>query len=729
MVFEDRVAKYPGRWTMVKSDGTSEIVTLIRNDEPTKEGTPINAATLNELSTVAGAINAKEEAVSAASSANSAATNAAQSAQSASAYANSAESSAASAEESAQKAAAIVSTDNTLSIKGAPADAKAVGDALKGIKLPVATATTLGGVKVGDGLTVDADGRLSADSALSAYPVGSIFETVSHASPASMFGGVWEEIAQGRTLMGATDAQITGTTVEAGLPNITGHAGADNEAGFYNVDKPNAYGAFYGGGKSYEWSAIGQQIPGKDLCFDASRSSPIYGASDTVQPPAYIVHIWERMGYLLNVRSNPGSSLTITDGKTTVEDVVDDSGRYSRELPSTGTWTITVSKDGNVFTETRVVDTYGVYIVDFVIEVFGVVWNYGNSSTALTRLTKQSDPYSFVTMNIISEPIPAVGTLKGTSPFDKYMPWKGMEEYNIVNGTVGVKQGEQGFSRANDTMVFIPEFYYRVIDDASGKKRYFYVASKKASGFEKHPGSGRYVGRYNTASGYVSKTGMTPLTKITRATARTKSMAKGSGWYQYDYASWCAIGLLYIVEYADWDTQSKIGNGYSSGSSVISSGGTDSMTYHTGRASGTDGATAVQYRHIENLWGNVFEWVDGVNFSGSKVYVCTDPAKYADGTSDGYTNAGTKSSSKGFISALGTSTTAPWAIYPSSTGGSNTTYIPDYSYPGSGWMALHVGGEKDTGSNAGLFCFNGEQGSSASFSGLGTRLMFIPSKH
>ena len=42
MVFEDRVAKYPGRWTMVKSDGTSEIVTLIRNDEPTKEGTPIN---------------------------------------------------------------------------------------------------------------------------------------------------------------------------------------------------------------------------------------------------------------------------------------------------------------------------------------------------------------------------------------------------------------------------------------------------------------------------------------------------------------------------------------------------------------------------------------------------------------------------------------------------------------------------------------------------------------
>ena len=164
MVFEDRVAKYPGRWTMVKSDGTSEIVTLIRNDEPTKEGTPINAATLNELSTVAGAINAKEEAVSAASSANSAANSAAQSAQSASADAKSAGSSAASAKAEADRAAAIVSTDKTLSVEGAPADAKAVGDALKGIKLPIATATTLGGIKSGKGLKISADGTASIDA-------------------------------------------------------------------------------------------------------------------------------------------------------------------------------------------------------------------------------------------------------------------------------------------------------------------------------------------------------------------------------------------------------------------------------------------------------------------------------------------------------------------------------------------------------------------------------------
>lgn len=229
------------------------------------------------------------------SAARTSATSAAQSAQSASADAKSAGSSAASAKAEADRAAAIVSTDKTLSVEGAPADAKAVGDALKNIKLPVATATTLGGVKVGSGLTVDADGTLSADSALAAYPVGSIFQTVSSTSPAALFGGTWQEIAQNRVLMGASYAHAAGSTVEAGLPNITGHAGADTYSGYYNANEPNAGGAFYGGGKSYEWSAAGSQKPGRDLCFDASLSNSIYGRSSTVQPAAYYVHIWRRV--------------------------------------------------------------------------------------------------------------------------------------------------------------------------------------------------------------------------------------------------------------------------------------------------------------------------------------------------------------------------------------------------------------------------------------------------
>lgn len=264
-----------------------------------EEVTGQQQAALQAAQTATGAAStATKKAAAAAESQNAAQTAAASAskdAQSASADAKSAGSSAASAKAEADRAAAIVRTDKTLSVEGAPADAKAVGDALKGIKLPIATATTLGGVKVGSGLTVDADGTLSADSALAAYPVGSIFQTVSTTSPAALFGGTWQEIAQNRVLMGASYAHAAGTTVEAGLPNITGRAGPDEQAGFYNVNRPNAYGAFYGGGKSYDWAASGTSTPGKDLCFDASRSNPIYGRSATVQPAAYYVHIWRRV--------------------------------------------------------------------------------------------------------------------------------------------------------------------------------------------------------------------------------------------------------------------------------------------------------------------------------------------------------------------------------------------------------------------------------------------------
>lgn len=281
MVFEDRVAKYPGRWTMVKSDGTSEIVTLIRNDEPTKEGTPINASTLNELSTVAGAINAKEEAVSAASSANSAATSAVKSAQSASADATNAASSAASAKAEADRAAAIVRTDKTLSVEGAPADGKAVGDALKGV------------------ISADAVKTLIADALAEDHAKIKFWISEDPTSPAALFGGTWQEIAQNRVLMGASYAHAAGTTVEAGLPNITGSLiETEAESSPFRGSKASLSksGALKFTEVNTDWGGY-SKLSGSayNIKFDASLSNPIYGRSTTVQPAAYYVHIWKRV--------------------------------------------------------------------------------------------------------------------------------------------------------------------------------------------------------------------------------------------------------------------------------------------------------------------------------------------------------------------------------------------------------------------------------------------------
>lgn len=430
----------------------------------------------------------------------------------------------------------------------------------------------------------------------------------------------------------------------------------------------------------------------------------------------------------LVVQTEAGSAITAVSGDKKVTGRAT-GGSFSVALPHDGEWTVTATLGTDTATKTVLLEYCRTKTLTLsYIKIYGVCWNYGNSSTACTRLTKASDPNNFVNVDITTEPKAAVGTGSGSSPFDNYMPWKGMDEYNIVNNTIGAKRGESGFSRSsNDVMVYIPEFYYKVVNDASSSKRYFYIADKATTGFEKHPGSGRYVGRYNTISGNYSRTGSSPYVNMSRATARSKARDKGNKWALYDYASWCAVWLLYIVEYANWNSQNKIGRGWvDNHDSSITSGGTDSMTYHTGRASGSDGSTAVQYRHIENPWGNVYEWIDGINFSSDKVYICTDISKYADDTLTNYTYVGAKTQSNGYISMTGYSSTYPWSFYPTSTSGSETTYIPDAAYYYSGWRVLCVGGSWYDGSSAGLFCFDADSSSSHSDSGVGARLLFVP---
>lgn len=269
-------------------------------------------------------------------------------------------------------------------------------------------------------------------------------------------------------------------------------------------------------------------------------------------------------------------------------------------------------------------------------------------------------------------------------------------------------------------MVFIPVFY--VAQKRSGTKQYFYVSDKPKTDMTKHPGSGKYIGRYHMNSNGYSATGYSPYANMTRATARNKAKSVGSKFHLYDFATYCAIIFLYIVEFADWNCQSKIGQGYTNNnnSSAISSGYTDSMTYHTGRASGTDGKTAVQYRWVENLWGNVRQWVDGFNANGTTAYYCTDPSKYADDTSTGYTEIGTLPAS-GYIKDL--IVTDNGLLIPKTNGGSETTYIPDYMWSSSGWRVLCVGGDWGHGTYAGLLCFFAGNTSSYSNSSISARLL------
>ena len=424
----------------------------------------------------------------------------------------------------------------------------------------------------------------------------------------------------------------------------------------------------------------------------------------------------------ITVTVDSGSTVTATLGSTVLTRT--STGTAVFTVGKAGTWAIKATLGDQTAEGTVSVTASGQSksLTLSYANVFGVVWDTSNSSTALTRLTPETDPYGLVTKSVTTEPKPAVGTGSGSSPFDSYAPWSGMKECNLnASGTVTAWKGDSSFARTNNyTMVFVPEFY--VAAKRNGTKQYFYVSDKPKTGMTKHPGSGKYVGRYHMNSNGYSATGYSPYVNITRATARSKAKSVGSKFHLYDFATYCAIIWLYIIEFANWNCQSKIGKGYTNNnnSSAISSGRTDSMTYHTGRASGTDGKTAVQYRWIENLWGNVSQWVDGFNANGATAYACTDPSKYADDTSTGYTNIGTLPES-GYIKDL--IVTDNGLLIPKTTGGSETTYIPDYMWSSSGWHVLSVGGSWGSGANAGLLYFYAYDASSSSYSGVSARLL------
>ena len=131
-------------------------------------------------------------------------------------------------------------------------------------------------------------------------PVGTVYMTENaNFDPNNSWGiGVWVKTAIDRVLQGTNDKNKVGTTIDAGLPNITGTVPTTNmgwkgwngrKSGALSVETlTNPDRQEYLVRNTNEWGDI-------MLTIDASQSNPIYGSSDTVQPPAELVFIWKRI--------------------------------------------------------------------------------------------------------------------------------------------------------------------------------------------------------------------------------------------------------------------------------------------------------------------------------------------------------------------------------------------------------------------------------------------------
>lgn len=345
------------------------------------------------------------------------------------------------------------------------------------------------------------------------------------------------------------------------------------------------------------------------------------------------------------------------------------------------------------------------------ITIYGVSWD-GTSATSWSRTDAAE---------LFTNPVPYVsGASSYSSPFDSCSPWKDMQ---IVDDATAGK------------LVSIPKYYYKWTKTGDTMK--LQIADNPVDGFHVSPahadrGDGKgerdivYVGRYHCNSSYKSVSGQTPVTNITRDTGRTSIHHLGSPYWQYDFAMYWTIAMLYLVEFADWNSQEKIGYGGSSSNSKWKVGYTDSMPYHTGTtASERTSYGSTQYRYIEGLWDNVFDWCDGIYFSDGNVYCIKNPSSFSD--SSGGTLVGTRPTSSGWISAFNVPTANgfEYALYTSAISGSKNAYIADYCNSGNG-VVLYVGGYYFKDEKYGLFFLFGNGTASYAFGSVGTRLQKLP---
>lgn len=367
--------------------------------------------------------------------------------------------------------------------------------------------------------------------------------------------------------------------------------------------------------------------------------------------------------------------------------------------------------------------------IEVTAPIYGAEWD-GSSSPIWSRT---DDAQNF------TNPNPYYVGMSGdaSSPFDNIKPWKDIKI---------VEDNDAG------TLVEIPKFYYKWTKE--GAKLKLQISPAQQDGFYTSPahadrGDGQgerdkvYVGRYFCdASTYKSISARTPAVSTTKANFRTNIHNLGSDIWQWDYAMYMTIAMLYLVEFAHWDSQRKIGyGGLASGQNIQDTGATDTMPYHTGtRMASRSYYGDIQYRNIEGLWSNCSSILDGVYFYESGypdydkkgMYIIKDPSKFHNGPTGDGTKVGVRSiNGGGILSELTPSVVDgyEYALIPTETVAYNAnvdTYCCDtYSGQNAGTM-LFIGGNGEN-NQIGLFNLRGDSAATASYNKVSSRLMKLPS--
>lgn len=282
---------------------------------------------------------------------------------------------------------------------------------------------------------------------------------------------------------------------------------------------------------------------------------------------------------------------------------------------------------------------------------------------------------------------------------------------------------------AGDVMIEIPKFYYKI----ARVDKYLEVKISNAlmEGFTDYAFSykgevkdkfyiGAYLG-YKDGSGKLrSLTGKTVTGNINLGAARAAAQANGAGYEQLSWNKLTALQVLYLIMFKNLDSQAALGQGYTNASAYRDTGATDTKGMFYGTTGNSTANDTVKFLGMEDFWGNLCQWVDGLYFAAGVSLIGDGNFNDTGAGYDSYPrNTETFNYPQLYKDVEGGNV---GGFIPKKPGGSQTTFYPDYGYVYTGSVP-YFGGYRSDGASAGAFYFVCLSASSA-FALIGARLVF-----
>ena len=181
---------------------------------------------------------------------------------------------------------------------------------------------------------------------------------------------------------------------------------------------------------------------------------------------------------------------------------------------------------------------------------YGVEWDTAVSSSVCTRIGNLA----------LHTALPVQSLMRSAVVLDT-----GKVAYYLDANDSTLKEGGTAASvldgSVGQVMVMYPDHYRKF--ETSGTKRRVKISTLPLAGFTfvKGKGVGKYLGYVDGSNVLSSETARLATTTKTRANFRTYGAARGSGWHQISYDQLMDVFILYLTEYADFNSQTKLGAG------------------------------------------------------------------------------------------------------------------------------------------------------------------------